>query len=61
MKDTHKCIVPKKAERSAYGHAVESFFINDDKLFADNGEYCTQINYCPFCGEKATVQIEEAK
>ena len=29
----------------------------DGTLWIDNGEYSNAVNYCPFCGYKATKQV----
>jgi hypothetical protein len=31
------------------------------KLFASNDEYGNQVNYCPFCGYKAKIQVSYEK
>lgn len=46
---------------SGYGRAIEG--CTEDGLgFFDviNGEYGSLVNYCPFCGLKATSSIDEA-
>ena len=41
-----------------YGGAIEQCTEHDDgSLWVDNGEYASCVNYCPFCGTKATKQI----
>ena len=36
----------------AYGPAVSSIIRVDDKWYAYNDEYATEIKYCPFCGQE---------
>lgn len=43
---------------AAYGAAITACEEDDDGGFwAGNGEYESQVNFCPFCGEKAPKQI----
>ena len=56
-KDKHTCWL--ETPQSGYGPAVT--FCHEDeegKLWAENGEYASQVNYCPFCGFRAPTQIE---
>lgn len=43
-----------------YGPAITEIYIDKDtgKMWADNGEYSTQVNYCPICGTKAMKEIK---
>ena len=41
----------------ADGEAVCECYEENGKLFVVNGEYKSQVNYCPFCGYKAKVLI----
>lgn len=34
---------------------------DDEKLFAGNREYESQVNFCPICGYKAKTMIAEEK
>lgn len=44
----------------AYGPAIEHCLERDDGTFwAGNGEYDSQVAYCPFCGARAPVQPSE--
>ena len=65
---SHQCLVPDKAADGRCGHAVtyceETACGNDSPqaheagtLFAGNGEYESQVNYCPFCGYKASEPV----
>lgn len=40
-----------------YGPAITTSFKENDKIFVTNGEYISQVNYCPYTGEKANAQI----
>ena len=42
----------------AYGPAIEYCRESDGEFWVDNGEYATQVNYCPWCGEKAPKPVE---
>lgn len=46
---------------SGYGHAISSITYNDEKglWMADNGEYSTGINFCPWCGHDFTPGNEK--
>lgn len=42
----------------SYGAAVDRVIIDDKgKMWASNGEYSTQVNYCPFTGTPAPIQM----
>ena len=46
-------------ETRAYGEAINACMEESEgKLWVSNGEYCNQVNYCPFCGYAAIVQVE---
>ena len=40
-----------------YGPAITTSFKEDGEIWVTNGEYISQVNYCPFTGEKADAQI----
>lgn len=40
-----------------YGEAITGLREIDGELWIGNGEYCTQVNFCPYCGKKADKQI----
>lgn len=48
-----------RAPADAYGPAV-SYTRTDEqgRMFIGNGEYETQVNYCPFTGVAAIVKME---
>ncbi len=58
----HKCEPkcandPKNAD--GYGAAITSSYeAEDGKLWAGNEEYGSRVNFCPFCGYKAKVEVE---
>jgi len=42
-----------------YGGAITRCWEDEEGQFwVDNGEYCSQVNYCPYTGTKAPKQIE---
>ena len=54
----HYCVLPKGAAEGVWGHAItECSEYLDGRMFVDNDEYESQVNFCPFCGQKAKVQI----
>jgi len=51
-------------KRDSYGRAIHSSYERSTsegtvELWVGNGEYESQVNYCPFCGKKAEVQVEK--
>jgi hypothetical protein len=49
----HDCKEKIVHERLAYGHAITDVtWTKDDGWCAENGEYCSKIRYCPWCGAK---------
>lgn len=58
---THKCDM-SSYPFNGYGCAVEICEENElGEFWVMNSEYATQVNYCPACGEKATIQVNEDK
>jgi hypothetical protein len=56
----HNC--EKALPQSGYGAAIEYCYEDENKKFwVGNGEYGSQVNYCPFCGEKAPIQAKDTK
>jgi hypothetical protein len=52
--ERHKC--EGELPESAYGSAID--WCREDeqgRLWAENDEYSSQVNYCPYCGFKARV------
>lgn len=56
--DRHECSggLPESGYGAAVDMCVED---NDGKLWVDNGEYSSQVNYCPYCGFRAPTQVED--
>ena len=57
----HDCTIPEYLEESSYGHAIISCYEQDGKLWAGNGEYTTEVNFCPFCGCKLYDNEKDAR
>lgn len=62
IEDEHKCFGRPKVwvEREItdivrFGSAIGGIIKVQGHWLADNGEYATAINYCPFCG----IKLEE--
>jgi len=45
-------------QKHLYGPAVTKCKEFDGMFLVDNDEYASQVNYCPFCGAKAPIQVE---
>jgi hypothetical protein len=61
MKDMipHYCKAPESAMSDGWGIAIDECYENNrEEFWVTNGEYGSQVNYCPYCGAKAPVQIE---
>lgn len=44
---------------SVYGPAITNCWEDDDgRLCVSNGEYMSQVNFCPFCGKGAKVRVD---
>ena len=57
----HSCKLPcgRYWQDAYYGPAISDCEEDDEgRFWADNGEYSSQVNYCPVCGVKARAQIE---
>lgn len=53
----HHCEIPCK--RHLYGAAIDECIQDlDGLLFVSNGEYGSQVNFCPMCGYEAKVKIK---
>ncbi len=58
-KDIHHCYLTD-SKYHGYGVAIDDCFEDQDGyLYAGNGEYGSQVNFCPMCGHKAPKQIGE--
>ncbi len=59
----HECKIPISTEfdddpREIWGGAIgKCTEYADGTLWVDNGEYGSQVNFCPFCGYEAKVKI----
>jgi len=42
-----------------WGQAILNCREEDGQFWVENGEYSSQVNYCPFCGAKAPEQVIE--
>lgn len=54
--DLHRC--EGTLPDALYGPAL-TYCLEDEyhRLWVDNGEYKSQVNYCPYCGYRAKNQI----
>ena len=41
-------------DRDYYGPAITTSYEQDGVIYVTNGEYLTQVNYCPFTGKKGS-------
>ncbi len=56
-KEGHRC--EESLPDSTYGPAIRYCFEDEDgKLWVSNDEYASQVNYCPYCGQKAKTGAE---
>ncbi len=52
----HECEIPYK--KHLFGAAITTCMEDmDGFLFVDNGEYGSQVNFCPMCGYEAKNKI----
>ena len=56
----HECFIPSwEMKHTMYGNAIHDCYEDEEgRLIAQGEEYGNQVNFCPFCGYKAKVQIE---
>lgn len=61
--EKHRCEIPEGAKGKFYGQAISHCKEDDDGRFWAycDTEYCTQVNFCPFCGKEAPVAISPGK
>ncbi len=53
----HYCEIPSRWH--CYGAAIDECHEDQDGcLFAGNGEYGSQVNFCPMCGYEAKKKID---
>ena len=58
MTEQHNCTLDSPSD--AYGIAMDICYEKDDGTYwVSNGEYASQVNYCPVCGAKAPKQAEQ--
>lgn len=57
--EQHLCKGPLP-DRS-YGAALDSCWEEDGEFWIGNGEYASQVFFCPYCGKKAPKEPEEVK
>lgn len=56
--DNKHCCEPKSIPTKMFGVAVNHCNEDDDgALWVSNDEYANQVNYCPFCGFKAKIEV----
>lgn len=56
-KKMHRCWL--SSAHGSCGPAIDNCTeAEDGALWVDNGEYSSQVNFCPVCGRKATVQVD---
>lgn len=54
MDKLHNCSHATKSDQ--YGGAIGACYEREDgTLWVDNGEYASQVNFCPYCGYRAKV------
>lgn len=48
-----------KSPDSLYGPSITTIYMEDDgKMWVENGEYASQVNFCPFTGTPAETKME---
>lgn len=52
-KDGHHCEV----EEEYMGAVFDCYELEDGTLHVGNGEYGSQVSFCPFCGFEAKVKL----
>lgn len=54
--ELHKC--EGTLPEDSYGSAISSCFEGEDgALWVSNEEYASQVNFCPYCGFRAKIQL----
>jgi regulator of replication initiation timing len=60
LQEQHNCTLDSLSD--VYGIAMDICYEKDDGTFwVSNGEYASQVNYCPVCGAKAPKQVEQPR
>lgn len=50
----HHCKAPEKMKTDMHGGAIYNCMEDEDgTLWVDNGEYCSEVIFCPYCGFKS--------
>jgi hypothetical protein len=65
IEDEHRCgsrprlwVEDEIKDITRYGSAIGSIIKVEGHWLADNGEYASEINYCPFCGLNLKGEID---
>lgn len=61
MSNLHKCIneLYDQNKSRSWGNAISECYENEqDEFWVENGEYDTEVNFCPFCGKESPKHIE---
>ena len=53
----HRCAQPQTAKHGKWGPGIDECYEKDGEYWIDNGEYSSQVNFCPVCGTRAPVQV----
>ena len=64
VKGPNDCCVHREyadLKSDSYGRAIYSCYEREveggKELWVGNNEYESQVNYCPYCGKKAEIQV----
>lgn len=53
---THSC--DGRLPYDGHGDAIDNCYeLPDGTIWVGNGEYASRVNFCPYCGHKASVQM----
>lgn len=59
-KGGHYCEKEYPRPYKMYGGAINRCWEDEEgRFWVDNGEYCSQVNFCPYTGTRAPKLIEE--
>ena len=54
----HHCSIQTPSH--SYGDAIRDCTEDEDgRLFVDNCEYGSQVNFCPYCGYEAKIKVKQ--
>lgn len=57
-----RCVHHFSRPSGAYGPAIDRVCMDyKGRMFVTNGEYSTRVNYCPFTGQKAVMQMTQTE